>query len=273
MQKKSNDLIKPNERIKFSKKKIKPYITQSKTIKKKDNKSILEVKNLVAGYGKSTILHGIHFNLYEKELVAVIGPNGAGKSTLLKAIFGLARIFDGEIKYNTKIITGYKSHNLVNAGLTYVPQLENIFPSLTIEENLKMGAFIRDDDKIKTDINNILKMFPDLADRTKDKARNLSGGQRQFLAIGRALMTNPSVLLLDEPSAGLSPIARDEVLKKIRALKNKGYSIILVEQNAKKSLEIADRGYILAMGRNVFEGTSKEILENHEIGRMFLGRR
>ncbi len=240
---------------------------------KKAGKSILEIKNLIAGYGKSVILHGIHFNLYEKELVAVIGPNGAGKSTLLKSIFGLARIFEGEIKYNSKIITGQISHNLVKAGLTYVPQLDNIFPSLTIEENLKMGAFIRDDDKIKKDIDNVYMMFPDLLERVKDKARNLSGGQRQFLAIGRALMTNPSVLLLDEPSAGLSPKARDEVLKKISSLKNKGYSVILVEQNAKKSLEIADRGYILAMGRNIFEGTSKDILENEEIGRMFLGRR
>ncbi|UCF11629.1 MAG: ABC transporter ATP-binding protein [Thermoplasmatales archaeon] len=254
-------------------KKSKPITPSTKSTKKKIKKSILEVNDLVAGYGKSIILHGIHFNLYKRELVAVIGPNGAGKSTLLKSIFGLARIFDGEIKYNSKIITGQRSHNLVKAGLTYVPQLENIFPSLTIEENLKMGAFIRDDDKIKKDMDNVYMMFPDLLERVKDKARNLSGGQRQFLAIGRALMTNPTVLLLDEPSAGLSPKARDEVLKKISSLKNKGYSVILVEQNAKKSLEIADRGYILAMGRNVFEGTSKDILENEEIGRMFLGRR
>jgi len=272
MQNKSINFKKSSRKIKVSKKSISDIQSQ-KPIKKKDKKSILEVKDLVAGYGKSIILHGIHFNLYEKELVTVIGPNGAGKSTLLKSIFGLARIFEGEIKYNTKNITGQKSHNLVIEGLTYVPQLENIFPSLTIEENLKMGAFIRNDDEIKKDIDNVYTMFPDLLERVRDKARNLSGGQRQFLAIGRALMTNPSVLLLDEPSAGLSPKARDEVLKKISSLKNKGYSVILVEQNAKKSLEIADRGYILAMGRNVFEGTSKDILENEEIGRMFLGRR
>jgi len=242
--------------------------------KNKDKRTpILEVKKLVAGYAKSVILHGIDFNLYEKELVAVIGPNGAGKSTLLKSIFGIANIFDGDIIYNKKKITEEKPHILVKEGLSYVPQLGNIFPSLTIEENLKMGAFIRDDNKIKNDIDNVYQMFPDLLERTKDKAGNLSGGQRQFLAIGRALMTNPSVLLLDEPSAGLSPKARDEVLKKIQSIKKKGYSVILVEQNAKKSLEIADRGYILAMGRNVYRGTAKEILENKEIGKMFLGKR
>ena len=241
-------------------KKSKLSIPSQKSTGKKFKTSILEINNLVAGYGKSMILHGIHFNLFEKELVAVIGPNGAGKSTLLKSIFGIAKIFDGEIKYKTEKITGLKPHNLVKAGLTYVPQLENIFPSLSIEENLKMGAFIRNDDRIKKDMENVYEMFPDLLERTKDKAGNLSGGQRQFLAIGRALMTNPSVLLLDEPSAGLSPKARDEVLKKIKSIKERGYSVILVEQNAKKSLEIADRGYILAMGRNVFEGSSREIL-------------
>lgn len=272
MEYKSVDFKKSSKKKKEPKKR-KSTTPSPKSTGKNLRNSILEVKDLVAGYGKSMILHGIHFNLFEKELVAVIGPNGAGKSTLLKSIFGIARIFDGDIKYKTKKITGLKPHSLVKAGLTYVPQLDNIFPSLTIEENLKMGAFIRDDDRIKKDIDNVYEMFPDLLERSKDKAGNLSGGQRQLLAIGRALMTNPSVLLLDEPSAGLSPKARDEVLKKISSIKKKGYSVILVEQNAKKSLEIADRGYILAMGRNVFEGPSKEILENEEIGRMFLGRR
>jgi neutral amino acid transport system ATP-binding protein len=241
--------------------------------KSKGKNSVLEVKNLVAGYSKSVILHGIHFKIFENELVAVIGPNGAGKSTLLKAIFGIAKIFDGDIIYKNEKITGMKTHNLVKAGLTYVPQLGNIFPSLTIEENLKMGAFIRNDDEIKNDIDSIYNMFPDLLERSKDKAGNLSGGQRQFLALGRALMTKPSILLLDEPSAGLSPKSRDEVLKKINSIRKRGYSVILVEQNAKKSLEIADRGYILAMGRNVFQGTAQKILEDKEIGRMFLGRR
>ncbi len=219
------------------------------------------------------ILHGINLKLNSRELITVIGPNGAGKSTLLKAIFGIARIFDGEIIHNSQKINNLKPHNLVKSGIAYVPQLENIFPSLTIEENLKMGAFIRNDEKIKGDIKNIYTMFPDLKERARDKAGNLSGGQRQVLALGRALMTNPSVLLLDEPSAGLAPKARDEVLKKIKAIKEKGYSIILVEQNAKKSLEIANRGYILAMGRNVYEGTAKDISENEEIGKMFLGKR
>lgn len=268
------DIIKNINRTNKLKKEIKKNNTKSlKSHDKQKVKTILEVKNLVAGYGKSVILHGINFNLNEKELVAVIGPNGAGKSTLLKAIFGTAKIFEGEIKHNKNTITGVKPHNLVKAGLTFVPQLDNIFPSLTIEENLKMGAFTRNDEKIKNDIDNIYKMFPDLLERTKDKAGNLSGGQRQFLALGRALMTKPSVLLLDEPSAGLSPKVRDEVLKKIRSIKKMGYSIVLVEQNAKKSLEIADRGYILAMGRNIFEGKANKILENKEIGKMFLGRR
>jgi ABC-type branched-subunit amino acid transport system ATPase component len=219
------------------------------------------------------ILHGVNLKLNNRELITIIGPNGAGKSTLLKAIFGIARIFDGKIIHDSQEINNLKPHNLVKSGIAYVPQLENIFPSLTIEENLKMGAFIRSDDKIKMDIKKIYKMFPDLKERAKDKAGNLSGGQRQVLALGRALMTNPSVLLLDEPSAGLAPKARDEVLKKIKEIKEEGYSIILVEQNAKKSLEIANRGYILAMGRNVYDGSAKDILENEEIGKMFLGKR
>jgi ABC-type branched-subunit amino acid transport system ATPase component len=238
-----------------------------------DEEPLLELRDVVAGYGASRILHGVSAKIFERELVTIIGPNGAGKSTLLKSVFGIARVFSGEIWYNGKKINGFKPHELVRRGIAYVPQLENVFPSLTVEENLKMGAFIRNDKRIENDIKSIYYMFVDLYEKRKEKANNLSGGQRQMLALARGLMTNPKLILLDEPSAGLSPLARDEVLKKVKEIKSKGIGIVLVEQNVRKSLEIADRCYILAMGRNIFDGTADEVLQNEDIGKMFLGKR
>jgi len=236
--------------------------------------AVMDVRNLVCGYGNSVILHGVSAHLMPRELVTVIGPNGAGKSTLLKASYGLSRTFSGEIIANGRSVTNLKPYQLADVGVGFVPQLENVFPSLTVFENLRVGALGRRNYNITdSDLESIYDLFPILRVKRGERAGNLSGGQRQMVALARALIARPSVLLLDEPSAGLSPKARMDVLMKIREIKETGIAIMLVEQNAIQSLKIADRGYILAQGRNVFEGTAQEILSNEDIGKMFLGRR
>jgi len=232
--------------------------------------TVLEVDNIKAGYGDTEILHGVSCRVGEGEIVSIIGPNGAGKSTLMKAILGLLKPSEGRIIFNGRDITGKDPDQIVKEGICYVPQSDNVFPSLTVDENLEMGAFIRKDD-YKKRMDEIYQIFPDLKEKRKTKARKLSGGQRQMVAIGRALMLDPKLLLLDEPSAGLAPKLIQMIFDKIIKINQTGISILMVEQNARKALEVSHRGYVLAMGRNRFEDTGEALLNNEEIGKLYLG--
>jgi ABC-type branched-subunit amino acid transport system ATPase component len=233
--------------------------------------SILKVENVTAGYTpESSILHGLSLELNEGEIVSIIGPNGAGKSTLLKAIFGLLKPTEGRILLKGEDIAGFPPFKIAQKGVSYVPQVENIFPSLTIEENLEMGAFIRNDDYTGT-MDGVFSLFPVLKERRTHKAGHLSGGQRQMVAMGRALMLNPEILLLDEPSAGLAPIFVASIFEKIKEINATGVTILIVEQNAREALKLSHRGYVLAMGRNVLDDDSEALLANEEVGRLYLG--
>jgi ABC-type branched-subunit amino acid transport system ATPase component len=232
---------------------------------------ILQAENITAGYTTEVnILSDVGIQLKSGQIVSVIGPNGAGKSTLLKTIFGILKPTTGKIRLKDEDITGLKPDKVANKGISYVPQVDNVFPSLTIQENLEMGAFIRDDDYSQR-LNEIYDLFPILGDRRKQKAGQLSGGQRQMVAMGRALMVDPQVLLLDEPSAGLSPKLVDMIFEKIIEVNKTGVSMIIVEQNAREALKMADHGYVLAMGRNVLDDTGDALLANEEVGRLYLG--
>jgi ABC-type branched-subunit amino acid transport system ATPase component len=232
--------------------------------------AILEVKDLVGGYNEVLILNGVSIQCFDNEIVSIIGPNGAGKSTLMKAIFGLIKIKQGTVAFDEKPITGLKANQLVKLGMSYVPQEKNVFPSLTVEENLQMGAFIRNDG-VTSAMERVYDMFPFIAKHRKTISGSLSGGGRQMLALGRALMLDPKLLLLDEPSAGLAPLVRDEIFEKVMEIKQSGVAILMVEQNAKRALEMSDRGYVLVMGKNRFEDTGEALLGNPEIGRLYLG--
>jgi neutral amino acid transport system ATP-binding protein len=233
--------------------------------------NLLEVDNVYAGYVQDlNILQGINFRVAPGELVAVIGPNGAGKSTLAKTIFGLLTPNQGKIVFKGENITGLKSDRIVRKGMCYVPQIANIFPSLSVEENLEMGAFIRSG-SLQSLKDFIYTMFPRLAERRRQRAGTLSGGERQMLAMGRALMLDPDLLLLDEPSAALSPILVSSVFEQIKAINQAGKAIVLVEQNAKKALMMADRGYVLENGCDRFVGTGQDLLNNPKIGELYLG--
>ena len=233
--------------------------------------NILEVNDLFAGYLPGlNILQGINFRIVPGELVAVIGPNGAGKSTLAKAIFGLLNPERGTIVFKGENIAGLKSDRIVRKGMCYVPQISNVFASLSVEENLEMGAFIRSG-SLKSIKDNIYDMFPQLAQRRQQAAGTLSGGERQMLAMGRALMLDPDLLLLDEPSAALSPILVNGVFEQIKAIQEMGKAIVLVEQNAKKALMMADRGYVLENGRDRFEGRGQDLLNDPKVGELYLG--
>jgi neutral amino acid transport system ATP-binding protein len=232
---------------------------------------ILEVQNVHAGYVKDlNILQGVNMKVFPGELVAIIGPNGAGKSTLAKTVFGLLTPHTGSIHFNGKEIGGLKSDQIVRQGMCYVPQLANVFPSLTVEENLEMGAFVRDV-ALQPLKDEIFSRFPRLAERRKQRAGTLSGGERQMLAMGKALMLKPILLLLDEPSAALSPILVNSVFEQIKQINQDGTAIVLVEQNARKALEMADRGYVLEAGRDRFEGAGSELLNNPKVGELYLG--
>ncbi|MBE9167955.1 ABC transporter ATP-binding protein [Pleurocapsales cyanobacterium LEGE 06147] len=233
--------------------------------------NLLEVNNVYAGYVQDlNILQGINFCVAPGELVAAIGPNGAGKSTLAKTIFGLLTPNQGKIIFKGENITGLKSDRIVQRGMCYVPQIANVFPSLSVEENLEMGAFIRSG-SLQSLKDFIYTMFPRLAERRRQRAGTLSGGERQMLAMGRALMLDPDLLLLDEPSAALSPILVNSVFEQIKAINEAGKAIVLIEQNAKKALLMADRGYVLENGRDRFEGTGQELLNNPKVGELYLG--
>jgi len=230
----------------------------------------LEVIGLTAGYTEVPILNKVNLSVKTGEIVAVLGPNGAGKSTLIKTIFGLLSPSEGKISFKGEDITNSKPEKVVRKGISYVPQVDNVFPSLSIQENLEMGAFIRTDD-YQGKLEEIYDLFPILGERRKQKVGQLSGGQRQMVAMGRALMLDPEILMLDEPSAGLAPLLVASIFEKIRDINAKGISIVIVEQNAKEALKMADYGYILAMGKNVLDETGEALLESEEVGRLYLG--
>jgi ABC-type branched-subunit amino acid transport system ATPase component len=233
---------------------------------------ILEANNIVAGYGKSEILHGVSIYIEEKEAITIIGPNGAGKSTLLKTIMGYIPVLEGNIYWRGDNITHLKPHEKVNRGFGYVPQLGNVFPSLTVRENLEMGGFVQRKEVMKERMEKAFQLFPILADRLKQKAGTLSGGQRQMLGMARALMTDPELLMLDEPSAGLSPAVSEEVFSTITDIHKKmGRAIVIIEQDAYQSLSISDRGYVLVMGQNEFEDRADKILSDQKIREAYLG--
>jgi len=236
------------------------------------NKTILECNAVAAGYVKGlNILQGVDLVVYENEIVSIIGPNGAGKSTLLKAIMGLINISGGRFFIEGQEKTNLATHKIVNLGVGYVPQVSNVFPSLTIEENLEIGSWSLKTNK-KNALERIYEDFEILKDRKRDKAGNLSGGQRQILALARALITSPQILLLDEPSAGLSPVAINEVFAKVKEINESGVAILLVEQNAKRALSFSDRGYVLDQGRNAYQGSGEDLLNDPRVIDLYLGK-
>lgn len=232
--------------------------------------SLLRVQDVVSGYGEMEILHEVSIEVEEGEIVTIIGPNGAGKSTLMKAVFGLLPAWEGKITFAGEDITALPPERVVRQGLCYVPQVDNIFPNLTVDENLEMGAYIREDD-FRAQMEDVYALFPDIADRRNSKAGKLSGGMRQMVALGRALMLEPKMLLLDEPSAGLAPLVVAMIFDRVQAINEQGVTILIIEQNARQALEYSDRGYVLVDGRNRLDGPGKELLANDEIGRLFLG--
>ena len=232
--------------------------------------SLLSVQGVSAGYEQMEILHDVSIEIQPGEIVTLIGPNGAGKSTLMKTVFGLLRPRRGSIRLNGDDITGLAPSLLVRRGLSYVPQVDNVFPSLTVDENLEMGAVVRTDD-IRARLEDVLALFPSLRPKRRLKAGGLSGGERQMVAMCRALMLDPTLLLLDEPSAGLSPLLVDSVFEKIESINRSGVAILLVEQSAREALRRSHRGYVLAGGQVRLEGAGPALLENPEVGRLYLG--
>lgn len=232
---------------------------------------LLTVEQLVSGYVPGiNILNGCDLTLAEAELVGIIGPNGAGKSTLIKTMFGLVPARSGAVRLHGKDITNRSGHELVSRGVGYVPQARSVFASLTVQENLEMGIYLRPR-RFKERFRVVADLFPMLGERRKQKAGSLSGGERQMVALGRALMLDPGVLLLDEPSAGLSPANQDEVFSRIRQINDVGVSIIMVEQNARRCLQICHRGYVLDQGRNAYTGTGMQLLHDENVIRLYLG--
>ncbi|MEO0990378.1 MAG: ABC transporter ATP-binding protein [Pseudomonadota bacterium] len=225
---------------------------------------------MTGGYGGADILHGCTIGVDPGEIAVIVGPNGAGKSTAMKAVFGMLDLREGSVQLAGEDISGLTPQDRVAKGMGFVPQTRNIFPSMTVEENLEMGAFIRRDDYTKT-MDQVFDLFPILKDKRRQAAGELSGGQRQQVAVGRALMTQPKVLMLDEPTAGVSPIVMDELFDRIIEVARTGIPILMVEQNARQALEIADKGYVLVQGRNAYTGTGKELLSDPEVRRSFLG--
>jgi len=232
--------------------------------------NVLEATDIVAGYGGVEILHGVSLRAEQHEIVSIIGPNGAGKSTLIKAIFGLLHVKSGAVRFLGDTVTNLRPDRIVRKGMGYVPQVDNVFPSLTIEENLEMGAWIRHG-ALKDALARVYALFPVLAERRHAVAGKLSGGQRQLLALGRALMVEPALLLLDEPSASLSPKMVETVFEKILEINRAGTAIVMVEQNARHALELSNRAYVLATGQARLEGPARDLLDSDEVRRLYLG--
>ena len=232
---------------------------------------MFKVSGLHSGYDGTIIIEDIDLNVQTDEIVTIIGPNGSGKSTLLKSIFGIVKPQQGKIEFLNESIIGIKPFRVFEKGISYVPQVENIFSNLTISENLDIGFYTSKIKDTKNELDKIYSIFPQLKNKNSIKSGNLSGGERQMLAIARALIGDPKLLLLDEPTASLAPNLVNEIMQKLIQIKKSGTSILLVEQNAKKSLAISDRCYVLAMGKNFFDGKASEVINNKELGRMFLG--
>ena len=232
---------------------------------------VVHAEDLVAGYLPGiNILNGCSLTAYQGELIGIIGPNGAGKSTLLKAVFGQVNIRSGRVLLKGEDITGLKANKLVEKGVAFVPQTNNVFPSLTIEENLEMGVF-QTPKRFKERFEFVTELFPDLGKRKNQRAGSLSGGERQMVAMGRALMTDPSVLLLDEPSAGLSPVRQDETFIRVKEVNAAGVTVIMVEQNARRCLQICDRAYVLDQGKDAYTGTGRDLLNDPKMVELYLG--
>ncbi len=232
---------------------------------------VLEVSALEGGYGSVQIIYGIDIHVDEGEFVTIIGPNGCGKSTFIKTIFGIATYYSGSILYRGMDVSGLRTDQLVNHGIAYVPQVDNVFPSLSVLENLQMGGNSLSQGVLAERMERSLEMFPDLRNREYDLAASLSGGERQMLAISRALISDPKFLLLDEPTAALSPLYQQQIIESIDSLRDRGITILIVEQNARLSLARSDRGYIISNGKVVHSGDAQHILTDPEIGEYFLG--
>ena len=227
-------------------------------------------KNLTAGYGGVDIIKNINLEVKQSEIVVIVGPNGAGKSTAMKALLGMLKLTDGDVSFAEDDISFMLPQDRVNLGIAFVPQTQNVFTGMSVEENLEMGGFIRSDE-IRLTIEDIYNLFPILKEKRNQNAGELSGGQRQQVAFGRALMTKPKILMLDEPTAGVSPIVMDELFSRIIEVGKTGVGILMVEQNAKQALNIADRGYVLVNGMNSREGSGQDLLNNPEVRKSFLG--
>ena len=231
---------------------------------------LLDVREIICGYENTIIVDGCNFSVKKGDIVCIVGPNGAGKSTAMKAIFGLIPIKSGKVIFNKEDITSLNPQERVIKGMSFVPQNNNIFQEMSVEENLEMGAFIHQS-SMKENLKNVYNLFPILNEKKSQVAGELSGGQRQQLAVGRALMTNPVLLMLDEPTAGVSPIVMKDLFTKLQAISKMGTSILVVEQNAKQALEISNLGFVLQNGKNKYSDTGKALLQNQEVRVSFLG--
>ena len=235
-----------------------------------ENGALLVTEDLVAGYVREVdILNGVSFNVREGEIATVIGPNGAGKSTLIKTIFGLLRPREGDVTLRGESLVGLEPHSITRRGMSYVPQLDNVFPSLTVEENLEMGSLERA--RTRDRIGEMYELFPRLGERRTQAAGTMSGGERQMLAMARALMPAPHVLLLDEPSAGLAPAFVEAIFEKVEEINRAGVTVVMVEQNARRALGMSDRGYVLDLGQNRFQGAGRDLLEDPKVTELYLG--
>ncbi|WP_196260713.1 ABC transporter ATP-binding protein [Pelagibacterium limicola] len=232
--------------------------------------SLVELRNVQAGYGGAPILNGVDIAIDASDIGVIVGPNGAGKSTTLKAIFGLLKVSEGTVSFDGQEITNWEADRLVPLGLSFVPQEHNVFTSMTVHENFEMGAFTRRDD-LSDSLEMVYEMFPDLKAKRRQNAGELSGGQRQMVAMGRALMSKPRLLMLDEPSAGLSPRYMMEIFEQVVKINKAGVGILMVEQNARQALAFASKGFVLASGQNRFTGTGRELLDDPDVAKSFLG--
>ena len=232
--------------------------------------SLIDLKSVVAGYGGAPILNGVDITIDASDIGVIVGPNGAGKSTTLKAIFGLLTVTEGTVTFSGRDVTNFEADRLVPMGLSFVPQEHNVFTAMSVHENLEMGAFVRRDD-ISDTLEEVYEMFPDLKAKRRQPAGELSGGQRQMVAMGRALMSKPKLLMLDEPSAGLSPRYMMEIFEQVVKINAAGVGILMVEQNARQALAFATRGFVLTNGQNRFTGTGQQLLEDPDVAKSFLG--